>query len=265
MKNTTEPLHFYLYTYCILFLSGACIGSFSLCMAGRWKRKEKLFGTDRSRCLSCGRSLGLLDLIPVFSYLIRGGKCGYCKEKIPVSCLLVEIFGGILMTLAFAAGGLDIKSAMFAALAAVLVLISAVDIETKLIPDILLAALAIIRIAFVLVLKESILEWGLKSLLALIIPASLLAFVLLYEKVRGKEAMGGGDIKLFGALALWLDWRQLILTLIAACFIGIFINGGYMLVSKKDEAFPFGPHIALAAMCVLAFGEPLINWYMGLL
>lgn len=169
------------------------------------------------------------------------------------------------MLLAFAAGGLDMKSAMFALLAIVLIMISAVDIETRLIPDILLIALAIIRIAFVLILKGNFLDWLFSSAIALIIPAALLAFVLAYEKIRGIEAMGGGDIKLFGALSLWLDWRQLILALIASCVIGIFINGGYMLIFKKGGAFPFGPYIALAAMIVLAFGAPLINWYMGLL
>lgn len=169
------------------------------------------------------------------------------------------------MGLAFLAGGLGIKSAMYASLAAVLIMASAVDIETMLIPDILLIALAVIRVAFAFMLKENILEWIFRSAIALIIPAALLAFVLLYEKIRCIEAMGGGDIKLFGALSLWLDCRQIILALIASCAIGILVNGGYMLVSKKSGAFPFGPYIALAAMAVLAFGAPIINWYMGLL
>ena len=92
-----------------------------------------------------------------------------------------------------------------------------------------------------------------------IIPAALLAFVLLAEKVLGREAMGGGDIKLLLAMAFYLSWPELLLTLLGGCLLGI-IGAA----ARKTGAIPFGPYLAAAGVLAVCFGGPLVSWYLGL-
>ena len=75
-----------------LGIFGAVWGSFADCAVSRWAVGERMF-TGRSRCASCGHVLSVLDLIPVFSWLFRRGKCKYCGERIPADCLLAELAG----------------------------------------------------------------------------------------------------------------------------------------------------------------------------
>ena len=84
----------------IWVIAGGCAGSFLCCVRDRIRRKENWI-TGRSRCESCGRTLGVFDLIPVVSYLILKGRCRSCGERIPVSVFLAEAAGGIIGFLAF--------------------------------------------------------------------------------------------------------------------------------------------------------------------
>ena len=92
---------------------------------------------------------------------------------------------------------------------------------------------------------------------------SLLLVVLLYEKVRKVEAMGGGDIKLLFVTGLFLGWKLNLLCLFAACVLGIAFG---LLAPKKDGAplFPWGPAITAAALLTVMYGQGVLDWYMGL-
>ncbi len=82
------------------FMTGACFGSFLFCIIWRIRRNEDWI-TGRSHCDSCGRRLLFIDLIPVFSFILLGGRCRYCGSGIPVTGFLAELVCGILFMMLF--------------------------------------------------------------------------------------------------------------------------------------------------------------------
>ena len=145
--------------------------------------------------------------------------------------------------------------------AALLLALSLTDCFRRLIPDKLLLLLAANRAAWFLILGHGARE-ALEAVIACAVPAALLALVLAMEKLMGREAMGGGDIKLLFVLALYLSWAELFLTLLTGCLLGLIwaaLTGG-----KAKTAMPFGPFLALGAMLTVCCGGPVLEWYFGL-
>ena len=263
-----------------LALFGLIWGSFADCAVSRWARGEKMFA-GRSRCLSCDHTLGLVDLIPVGGFLIRRGKCKYCGEKIPAECLLAELLGAV----GFVCVGLrfgpnaelgiwnmiyngnpallvtSLELVQWVIFAAILLILSLTDAAKRIIPNQLLIALAVNRVVWFFLRGE---DWsaGLEVLKALIVPITLLILVLLAEKLMKRELMGGGDIKLLLALALYLSWAQLLLTLLLGCLAGLAFAA--LTRKKRGMALPFGPFLAAGALAVVCFCDGLIEWYFGL-
>lgn len=261
----------WIFTGYILFwlaVLGAVMGSFLDCAAWRIAHKESLL-TGRSHCGSCGHSLSLRDLIPVFSYIFHRGRCRYCGGKIPAECLAAELCG-LLMFLGLGwRYGLGPELAMWLVMGCLCLLIALIDWNIGLIPDRLLLLTAANRLIFLFVLNQ---PFG-KTLLSMVIGACsvsvpLLLLVLLADKLLGRETMGGGDIKLIFVLGLYMDWMQMCLVLIAACVLGI-LTGLLMKTparhNKEERTLPFGPPLIGAWYLVLLFGEPLIAWYRGIL
>ena len=262
-----------------LALLGLALGSFIDCAVARWAVGEKMF-EGRSRCLSCGHTLGTPDLIPVVSFLAHRGKCRYCGEKIPADCLAAELAGAVgLVCVGLRFGpmtelgdffyyfdGLDKLAAPALVLAqwliwaVILLALSLTDAAKRIIPDELLIALAVNRVIWFLVMRENV-EVIRDALKACLVPAALLALVLLAEKLMGRELMGGGDIKLLFALALYLSWAQLLLTLMAGCLAGLVFAA--LARKKQGTAMPFGPFLAAGAAVVVCFCDPLIQWYFS--
>ena len=263
-----------------LAVLGAVWGSFTDCAVSRWSAGERMF-TGRSRCLACGHTLGLMDLIPVVSWLARRGRCRYCGEKIPAECLAAELAGAVGFVCVGLRFGPDAElgvwyyfysgktGLLFTGLvlvewlvwAAVLLTLSLTDAAKRIIPDRLLIALAVNRVVWFFVLREGPdAVWD--ALRSCIVPAVLLALVLLAEKLLGREVMGGGDVKLLFALALYLSWAQLLLTLLAGCIAGLLFAA--LARQKRGAAMPFGPFLAAGAVAVVCFCDPLIRWYFGL-
>ena len=94
---------------------------------------------------------------------------------------------------------------------------------------------------------------------AFAISCGMLALSLIFDKVTGKESLGGGDIKLFFMTGLYLGPAGGLLQLICACLTGLLFSA-----AVKKERIPFGPAISLAAFLALIAGGPVISWYMGL-
>lgn len=263
-----------------LTLFGLAWGSFVDCAVSRWAAGKKMF-SGRSQCVSCGHILGILDLIPVVSWLVRRGRCRYCGEKIPADCLAAELAGAAAFVCVGLRFGPDAElglwhllsngnpSLLFTGLtlvqwlifAAVLLALSLTDAAKRIIPDRLLIVLAVNRVVWFFVLREGT-GVALDILKACIVPAVLLVLVLAAEKLLDKEVMGGGDIKLLFVLALYLSWAQLLLALLAGCIAGLV----YAVPARKKSgtAVPFGPFLAAGALAAVCFGDPVIQWYFNL-
>lgn len=242
-----------------LTVFGAVLGSFLACAVSRWAAGERMFA-GRSRCVSCGHVLSFPDLFPVFSYLFLRGKCRYCGAGIPADCLISELAGAASFLLLAWSVPLS-RLPCWLIFAAVLLAVSLADQARRIIPDGLLLALLANRIVWFLVWREDV-SVIFEALKALLVPAALLALVLLGERLTRRELMGGGDIKLLLALACYLSWAQLLLALLAGCVFGLIL--ALLSGQKAGNAVPFGPFLAAGALAAVTLGGPLIRWYFSL-
>ena len=275
----TNGLRIYL---CILFfVCGTVFGSFLNCMAWRIAHHESVL-KGRSHCAVCGHTLGAADLIPIFSYLFLRRRCRYCKEKISPRYMAAEVVCGAGFVLSFLRFGLSVRTLQIVVLFCILLALSLVDFEIYEIPDRFILAGIVWYIATVwtagrklnlMGMTTSALEdgrflsladcgWNLLAGLigGLAIGGGMLAVSLLFDRLLGKESMGGGDIKLFFMTSLYLGLAQGLFSLILSCIIGLIIAG----VMRKQKV-PFGPAISLAAFLSLLYGESFVNWYLSLI
>ena len=162
--------------------------------------------------------------------------------------------------------GLTLQTLQYLVFAAILLLISLTDWQTGLIPDrFQLAGIA----NFVLF---AALRGGWRMVLAgvgsgLLVAVPMLLLTLVMDRVLGRESMGGGDLKLFFVAGLYLPWQQLLVFVIFACVVGIVLALATQKTTNDPDnpnAYPFGPAIALAAVVCLVFGQPVVQWYLGL-
>lgn len=248
----------------ILFLAfalGACVGSFLECAAGRYVRKTS-FLRGRSHCDGCGATLGLLDLVPILSWLILRGKCRRCGAEIGERCVVTESVTALVFLTTLWRFGFTWQALETLILGSCLIWLALVDLETMELPNGPMLFSAVSFLAFLLTYDDPIhrVFWGLIG--ALCIGGGVLVVSLIADKVMGRETMGGGDIKLLALLGLYLGPDGGLLLLILACVIGLALAA--LMKAGRGREFPFGPAIALAAWPALLLAQSVLSWYWGL-
>lgn len=209
-----------IYSVVLTGIFGACMGSFLNCMAWRIVHGEPV-SKGRSHCDLCGHVLGPADLVPAFSYLVHHGRCRYCGEKLSSRHVWAEVISAVVFVTILLQFNISLQALKFMVFASVMLASSFADLEGYIIPDRFILTGLFARIVF-LFFEEDPRAEGLDSLIGgLAVAAAVLAVVLIFEKIRGIEAMGGGDIKLLFVTGLYLGWKGNILCLFAACIIGI--------------------------------------------
>ena len=252
--------------FCVVVAAcyGAIMGSFLNCAAFRSVRDES-FLKGRSRCPKCGHTLGPLELIPVFSWLFQRGRCKACGERISIRYPLTELAFSLVTVLCLLRFGLTVECLRNYVFLCCLFVLTLTDLEDMTIPDgcHIVAALAWVAALPLMPFPgwRYVLMHGLS---AVTFGGGLLLISLAMDKLLGRESMGGGDIKLFAVVGLYLGFIGSLFALLASCVLGLALSA---LLRKKnaDRTFPFGPSIALAAAAVLLYGAPLGQWYTGLL
>ncbi len=246
----------------IMFLLGASLGSFLNCLAWRAAHKEPIW-KGRSHCETCRHTLSPRDLIPIFSYLAARGRCRYCGAKIPLETLISELAGAFICAALTMKFGFTKEWIMWLIFTAHLHFLSLTDHLQYIIPDYVLASAIVTRLIFLILSPNPLTRLPLLAVSALSVSLPLLLLALIMDRIQGEETMGGGDIKLFFALGFYLNWRQMLLTLLTACLLGI--AGGLIQKRKlKREHIPFAPYIATSVLLILFFGQPVIDWYTAI-
>ncbi len=265
-----EVMSIYEYTPILIYfvllaaVLGASLGSFLNCAAWRIVHGES-FLKGRSHCTTCGHALGFLDLIPVLSWVFLKGKCRYCGEKIPARYPLTELFFAavsVLCLLRFDLTVLCLRNYIFLCC---LFLLTLTDIEDMMIPDGCHIVSVIAWIVTFPFLFDGFGDGVSHIIAAVVYGGGLLAVSLILDRVLGRESLGGGDIKLFAVTGLYIGLIGTLFVMIIACLAGLLFNAVRAKGEQETKAFPFGPWIAGAAALMLLFGDPLINWYIGLL
>ena len=219
----------------------------------------------RSHCDHCNHTLEWYDLIPIISYIARGGRCAYCKEKIPVSSLIGEVSLAMLFVLVTIRYDITTELLLMLFFTCILFLITITDLYEQIIPDGCIITAIVVRFVYYLVFEGF--SWsGILQLVinGLSVSLPLLILVLIMEKILKKEAMGGGDIKLVFVTGLYLGWQQNLFMLLVACIIGIIF--AYVQMQKEGEgvAIPFGPSLAIGSIITMLIGDGLLTWYFSL-
>lgn len=244
-----------------IFLIGICIGSFlNVCIFRIPEGKSIVY--PPSACPACGNGIRWYDNIPVLSYLLLRGKCRHCRYPISVRYPLVELLTGLFAWVTWMTFGFQWDTVIFFILIAALITITFIDLDHRIIPDII--SLPGIPLGFLASFALSNVTW-LESLLGIVIGGGILLIIAVgYKLLTGKEGMGGGDIKLLAMIGAFLGWQGVLFTIMISSFTGTIV--GLMLMLRSNQgtklAVPFGPFLAIGAITYLFFGSQLIEWYI---
>ncbi len=195
--------------------------------------------------------------------MVLRGRCRDCNAKISVRYPVVEILAAALLLIAYLMYGLTTAFPFYAVLFLGLLALSLIDLEHYILPNRIVFPMAVFGIIFEL-LFQVIPLW--RSLLGLAIGGGLLVLIAVGGKwVFGKEAMGGGDIKLTAMMGLYIGYPYIMLMFfmaaVAASLVGIVMMIGWG--KRGRDPIPFGPFLALGCILTLLFGKPLLDWYLG--
>lgn len=235
-----------------LAVAAPFIGSFLGLLVSRLPRDEAVV-LGRSHCDRCGTVIAIRDLVPIASWLILGGRCRTCRAPIDPLSLTIEFaaLGVVLWAATVLSGGLLVATCLYGWLLLTLALI---DAKTFLLPDPLNAALAAGGLGTVTLLMPDRLV---DHLIGAALGSGLLWMVqLAYRGFRRREGLGFGDVKLLGALGVWVSWEGLAGVVLYAAGFGLLVGA---IMSPRDRAakLPFGPFLALGGWLVWLYG-PLV-------
>lgn len=244
-----------------VFLAGCCFGSLYNVVIHRLPEHESILHPG-SHCPHCQHPISYYDNIPLVSYLLLRGKCRYCAAPISLRYPLVEGLTGGLALLLFLSYGLTPQFFIECLLASLLIVITFIDLDTYLIPDVL--SLSGIVLGFACSFLTPRLSW-LDSLLGIVLGGGFFFLIAVgYQYLRHKDGLGGGDIKLLAMIGAFLGWAGVVFTILAASLIGTVVGGVVMWRSRKglDTRLPFGPFLAAGALLYLFWGEVFYRWYV---
>ena len=241
--------------YLFIFLFGTMIGSFINVLVYRLPRGINIF-LPRSFCPGCNKTVVWYENIPLISYLFLRGKCSKCSFKIPLRYPFIELILGIVAIFLFPSN-LNSESllhfVMMFSTACVFTAMFFIDLKFKIIPNGLNIYLAILYLVYG-VIHLPLNHWLFGGLLGVGFP---LAITWIFYLIRGEVGLGGGDIKLFGVLGMYLGPIGLIYNIFLSCFLGSVVGLSLMAMKKMDRKnpLPFGPFIILVASVQMFFPE----------
>jgi len=220
--------------------------------------------SGRSACPSCHAPLDVLDLVPVLSFAFARGRCRHCGAPIAWRYPIIELWCGAWAVLVVMTFGLTPVTPFLALWGFLLVALTWIDYDYKLLPDVLTFPGTLIGVAAACFQPDGIR----RALLGLLVGAAGLALVAsTYLKVRKIEGMGQGDIKLAAMFGVVLGPALTLLTLFLAAAAGS-LWGGALILRGRGHArteLPFGTLLAPAAMIALLWGDGWVRAYLGLM
>ena len=269
----------------LAFLFGLVIGSFlNVCILRI--PADKSIVLPASSCTKCGKAIAAYDNIPVLSWLILGGKCRNCKTKISPMYPAVELLTGLLFVACYFSFGVTIDAFKWATFSALLVVLTITDLRERILPDVvnLFGVVAGLLFSFFTKPTDGTALWLAKRLFDFPPPRPVLSFAdavlgalvgsgLLwsvaegYFRLRGREGMGLGDVKMMAAVGVFLGLKRTLMTVLAGSLLGSVIGIILIAISKKDRNYelPFGTFLGAGALLVLFFGTPALQWYQSLM
>jgi leader peptidase (prepilin peptidase)/N-methyltransferase len=242
----------------IAALMGAVVGSFLNVVAYRLPRGESL-SRPRSRCPQCQTQIRAYDNVPVLSWLALRGRCRSCRAPISGRYPLVEAMTGLLCALVVHDQGLDEDALLGVALVLLLVPITLIDLDHRIIPNRLTLLGAVLAAVILAVTAPDAIPEHL-------IAAAAAGGFFLLAALAYPRGMGMGDVKLAAVLGLFLGRSvapALFVALIAGTLVGAAIMARRGTAEGRKTAVPFGPFLAFGGVVALFAGDALVDWYLA--
>lgn len=249
-----------LFNLLTVFVFGLCIGSFLNVCIYRIPQNLSIV-RPRSRCPKCGYQIPFYDNIPLVSYILLKGRCRNCQNTISFRYPMIELMSGLLAVSTFLRFGLSVEGVIYYAFIEVLLMITFIDIDHRIIPDSI--SLPGIPINFIASFFISSVTWKEALIGILVGGGSLFIVASLYHLITGREGMGGGDIKLLAMIGALIGWKGVLYTIFVSSAIGTVVGIIFMILKHGTMklAIPFGPFLAIGAISYVLFGKELIRWY----
>lgn len=268
----------------IALVFGLLIGSFLNVCIYRWPLDLSVV-RPRSHCVSCEKTIAWYDNIPLVSYALLRGKCRHCGARISLRYPVVELLTGLLFFYFVWTLGPTIAALKMCIFAALLVGLIFADLEERILPDeltlggtlagLVLAIFVPLQGVFAellfLLLRADVSE-RVRSLteaaFGAVLPASFLWFGgWLYQRIRHREGLGLGDVKLIAMVGSFFGLSGALIVLMMGSVAGSVIGYGYIRLTGKDPStyeLPFGTFLGAAALLVALAARQILGWYSGL-
>lgn len=238
--------------YILLFIIGTVFGSFFHVIGTRLPKNESILKPG-SHCEFCNNNLKWYDLIPIISFISTLGKCRYCKKRLSLSYLFIELLTGCLFACNYKIFGLSYEYFISLIITSIIIIIYISDFKYFIILD---SPLVIGTIIIMLLLY---LDQNFKFLMqsvgsGLVIFLVMFVIKLLGDKIFNRESLGGGDIKFSFIIGLCLGIKLGLICIVLSCFL-TFPYALYLLVSKHEREIPFGPFLGMSLYFVFVFSN----------
>ena len=267
----------------LIVIIGLCVGSFlnvviyrlPIMLKAEWREacakvfddvnlapaKKISVSLPASHCPSCQHPLKPWHNIPLISYFCLKGKCAFCKTDIHWQYPLIEAISGVFAFFTFITFGLTPTFGFALVFCWLLIVLSAIDLKTKYLPDNL--TLSLLWLGLIANYFGYFVDLHTAVLGVIFGYGVLWLFFQGFKLLTGKEGMGYGDFKLLAALGAWFGWQSLVLILMLSCIIGIISALIFYRNAKDDESkmIPFGPYLSIAGIVYLFFGTQILQWY----
>lgn len=249
----------------IIFLFGLCIGSFLNVCIYRLPASKSIVDPSRSVCPSCNQQIRYYDNIPIFSYLWLKGRCRHCSTRIPIRYAVVELMTGGVAVAVLLGFGLTLEGLIYFVFISALIVITFIDIDHKIIPDVITLPGILIGLAASFVLPTVDFKDAIVGLL--VGGGSLWLVAWVYYVLTRKDGMGGGDIKLLAMMGTIIGLKGVIFTIFMSSAVGTLVGITLMIIKGKNMKFavPFGPFLSIGAITYIFFGNDIIRAYVNFL
>lgn len=246
------------------FLFGAVVGSFLNVVIIRVPLEESVVYPP-SKCPRCGHEVRAYDNIPILSYFLLRGKCRDCRNPISFRYPLVEAITACMTMGLYFKFGLSAASAVLFVFCAAMIVVFFIDLDHMIIPDEISLNGLPVGMAASIVGAIPGLTW-VASLVGAILGAAILYVpAVIYERVRGVEGLGRGDIKLLATIGAFTGPVGVIFVLFAASVSGCIAAAIAMALHgmRSNAQLPFGPFLTVSAVIFVFFGPSIVETFIS--
>lgn len=226
----------------------------------------------RSFCPSCKEQLLWWHNVPVLSWVILGGKCYFCKEKISARYPFVEFLSALFCFLSYYTFGFSLTAAVIYIFCCALIVITFIDYDYYIIPNLITfpgffiaCGIAVLN-HFTHIFQSPVASGIPEAFYGVLAGAGFLFLVSeVYLRLRKREGLGMGDVKLLAVTGALLGPEAAIYTIFMGSLLGSVLGGGLILFFSRrfSQHLPFGPYLAFATVLYIFTGLDLVGWMGG--